>query len=67
MPSKKPLNMNNLKALGAKRLATLLIEVCKGNSVAQRRLRLEPEGAASGDDVAREVHKRFSACQMACP
>ena len=66
-PSKKIFNTNNLEALGAKRLAALLIEVCKGNSIAQPPLGLELEGAASGEDVAREIHKRFSGYRMAMP
>ena len=67
MPSKDTLNTSNLEALGTKRLVVLLTEVSKGNSVAQRRLRLELEGAASGDDVAREFDKRFSGYRMAMP
>lgn len=65
MASTKTLNAKNLEALGAKRLAGLLIEVSKGNAVAQRRLRLELAGAASGDDVARELHKRISSIARA--
>lgn len=61
MASTRTLNAKNLEALGAKRLAALLVEVSKGNAVAQRRLRLELAGAAGGDDAAREVHKRISA------
>jgi hypothetical protein len=61
MASSKTLNTKNLEALGAGRLAALLIEISKGNSVAKRRLRLELAGAAGGDDAAREIHKRITA------
>jgi hypothetical protein len=41
MPSEKTLNAKNLAALGAKRLADLLLEVTAGDAAAKRRLRLE--------------------------
>lgn len=65
MASTRTLNAKNLEALGAKRLAALLVEISKGNAVAQRRLRLELAGAAGGDDAAREVHKRISSIARA--
>ena len=39
--SKKTLNKDNLTALGAERLADLLIEVSTGSADIKRRLRLE--------------------------
>jgi hypothetical protein len=39
MASKKTLNAGNLQALGAERLAALLIEISDGNATAKRRLR----------------------------
>jgi hypothetical protein len=41
MASKKTLNARNLEALGARRLAVLLIEIGTGDAAAKRRLRLE--------------------------
>ena len=45
MASKKILNAGNLEALGAARLAGLLMEISEGNAVPKRRLRLELAGA----------------------
>jgi Family of unknown function (DUF6880) len=50
--SKKTLNAKNLEALGAQRLAELLIDISAGDASAKRRLRLELAGAESPDDVA---------------
>ena len=58
--SKKTLNAKNLEALGAKRLAELLIEISMGNAAAKRRLRLELAGAQSPAEVAREIRKRLT-------
>jgi hypothetical protein len=55
MSSKKTLNAKNLEALGAARLAELLIEISSGNAAAKRRLRLELAGALSPPVVARDV------------
>lgn len=60
MASKKTLNAKNLEALGAARLAELLIEISTGDAAAKRRLRLELAGAQSSDEVAREVRKRLA-------
>jgi hypothetical protein len=57
--SNKTLNTKNLTALGAARLAELLIEVSTGNAAAKRRLRLELAGAQSPGEVAKEVRKRL--------
>ena len=59
--SKKSLNKANLTALGAERLAELLLEVTTGNAALQRRLRLELSAAQGPKEVAREVRKRFAA------
>jgi hypothetical protein len=58
---KTTLNAKNLKALGAERLAGLLIEISVGNAAAKRRLRLELAGAQSPGEVAKEVRKRIMA------
>jgi tetratricopeptide (TPR) repeat protein len=60
MASKKTLNAKNLEALGAERLAELLIEISTGNVAAKRRLRLELAGAHSPAEVAHEVRKRLA-------
>jgi hypothetical protein len=60
MASRKTLNAKNLEALGAERLAELLIEVSRGNAAAQRRLRLELAGAAGPADMAQEIRKRLT-------
>ncbi len=60
MPSKKALNAGNLEALGAQRLAELLIEISTTNSVVKRRLRLAIAGTQSPGDVVKEVRKRLS-------
>lgn len=60
MASKKTLNATNLEALGAERLAKLLIEISTGNAVAKRHLRLELAGALGPKEVARDIRKRLS-------
>lgn len=60
MPPKKTLNAKNLEALGAERLAELLIEISTGNAVTKRRLRLELAGQEGAAGVAREVRKRLA-------
>src|SRR5271165_3598878 len=60
MASKKTLNAANLEALGAARLAELLIEISEGNATVKRRLRLELAGAESPADLAKEIRKRLA-------
>jgi len=60
MASKTTLNANNLAALGADRLADLMLEITKGNAGAKRRLRLELASEVGSGDVAREIRKRLS-------
>ena len=59
MASKRTLNAKNLEALGAQRLAELLIEIGTGNTTAKRHLRLELAGEESPAAVAREIRKRL--------
>jgi hypothetical protein len=61
MASKTALNAKNLEALGATRLAELLIEMSKGNREAQRRLRLELARAAGPSDLAAVIRKSLAA------
>src|SRR5439155_12829498 len=58
--AKTVLNAKNLEALGAERLAELLMEISRGNAAAKRRLRLELAGAQSPSEVAQEVRKRLT-------
>ena len=60
MPSKKTLTSTNLEALGAQRLAELLIDVSTGNAAVMQRLRLELAGAHNPGEVAKEVRKRLT-------
>jgi hypothetical protein len=59
MASKKTLNAGSLRALGAARLAELLMEISEGNAAPKRRLRLELAAAASPTEVAKEIRKRI--------
>lgn len=58
MPSETTLSAKNLAALGAERLAELLLDVTTGDAAAKRRLRLEL-ASRSGGDVASEIRKRL--------
>lgn len=60
MASDKTLNAKNLAALGADRLAELMIELTKGDAAAKRRLRLELASRSGGGDVAAEIRKRLA-------
>ena len=60
MASKKTLNAKNLEALGAQRLAELLIDLGTANAAVKRRIRLELAGAQSPGEVANEVRKRLT-------
>lgn len=60
MASKTTLNLQNLEALGAARLAALLLELGAGNAAIKRRLRLELAGATGSAEAAREVRKRLT-------
>ena len=61
MAAKIAFNAKNLEALGAARLAELLVEISAGDAAAKRRLRLELAAAKSPGDVAKEVRKRLTA------
>ena len=54
------LNAQNLEALGAGRLAELLIELSQGNATAKRRLRMELAGTRGTDALAKEVRNRIA-------
>src|SRR3954467_885520 len=63
--SKKTLNLDNLQALGAKRLAELLLELAAGDAAAKRRLRLELSAEAGPEVVAADIGKRLTALRQA--
>jgi hypothetical protein len=65
MAAKTTLNAKNLEALGAQRLAELLIEISTGSAAHKRRLRMELAGNHSSAEVAREVRKRLSSIARA--
>ncbi len=59
MASKTTLTQKNLEALGAERLAELLIDISTGNANAKRRLRMELAAAESPDKLVGEIRKRL--------
>ena len=61
MASKTALNAANLEALGAVRLARLLMELSEGDAAAQRRLRLELAARQGSGEVARAVRRQAGA------
>lgn len=60
MASKSTLNQKNLEALGAERLAALLIEISEGNANQKRRLRMELAGVESPAKLVNEIRKRLT-------
>ena len=54
------MNVKALEALGAERLAELLVEVSTGNAGVKRRIRLELASLQSSDQVAKEIRKRLT-------
>ncbi len=59
MAPKKTLNAENLEALGARRLAELLLNVAEKDALTERRLRLELAAQKAPESVAAEVRKRL--------
>lgn len=57
MASKSTLNLKNLEALGAERLAKLLIDISTGDAAAKRKLRLALASAEGPKEAAREIAK----------
>jgi len=58
--AKNILNAKSLEALGAARLAELLIDISTGNAAVKRRLRLALASARSPGQLANEVRKRLA-------
>jgi hypothetical protein len=65
MASKKTLNLDNLQALGARRLAELLLELAAGDAAAKRRLRLELSAEAGPGAITADIGKRLAALRQA--
>ncbi|WP_086998661.1 DUF6880 family protein [Rhizobium sullae] len=65
MAAKTTLNAKNLEALGAQRLAELLLEISTGSAAHKRRLRMELAGNHSSAEVGREVRKRLASIARA--
>ena len=59
MASKKTLNAKNLEALGAERLAGLLMELGTGDAALKRRLRMELVAEDPGE-LAKQIRKRLT-------
>ncbi|MCT0226009.1 DUF6880 family protein [Synechococcus sp. CS-1328] len=59
------LNVHNLEALGATRLAELLLELSQGNAAAKRRLRLALAEGRGAEEAAQEVRKRLRTIDQA--
>ena len=60
MATNTTLNASNLAALGAERLAELLIELSQGDAGARRRLRMALAAAHGPADLAQAVRKRLA-------
>ena len=65
MASKKTVNLANLEALGAKRLAEILLELGMGDAGVKRRLRLELSAEAGAEAVAADIGKRLTTLRQA--
>jgi hypothetical protein len=60
MASRKVLNAVNLEALGASRLAEVILDLTKNDADAKRYLRLELAGAQGSGEVTKEIRKRLA-------
>jgi hypothetical protein len=65
MASKKSVNAENLAALGAQRLAAILMDLAEHDAETKRRLRLELAGQAGGEIIAAEISKRLTSLKSA--
>ena len=65
MASKTTLNARNLEALGAERLAALLIELSTGSATAKRKLKLALTSVSSPSELTGEIARRLSAIAQA--
>ena len=65
MAPRKTLNAKNLEALGAPRLAELLMEISTGSAASKTRLRLELTGSQGSRELASLVRKRLASIARA--
>src|SRR3954468_2213890 len=65
MASKKTLNRENLEALGAKRLAEILLELGTRDAGVKRRPRLELSAEAGPEAAAADIGKRLTTLRQA--
>ena len=65
MASKKTVNQQNLEALGAERLAGILLELGAADAAVKRRLRLELAGEAGPEAIAADIGRRIATLQGA--
>ena len=65
MASKHTVTLDNLAALGAERLAAILVELADSDAEVKRRLRLELAAQQGGDSIAAEIGKRIAALRAA--
>lgn len=65
MASKRTVNQANLEALGARRLAELLLELAGSDAAVKRRLRLELSAESGVEAVAADIGKRLTTLRRA--
>jgi hypothetical protein len=65
MAAKKPVNLANLEALGAKRLAELLLELGTEDAAIKRRLRLELSAETGAEVIAADIGRRLTTLRQA--
>lgn len=63
--SRKTVGLDTLAALGAERLAAILVELADNDAEVRRRLRLELAAQQGGDSIAAEIGKRLTALRSA--
>ncbi len=66
MTSKTTFNAENLEALGARRLAELLMDIAESDAATTRRLRLELAAQEAPEILAAELRKRFTQVALCC-
>ncbi|MEB3360640.1 MAG: hypothetical protein VKI42_00775 [Synechococcaceae cyanobacterium] len=63
MAARSSLNAKNLEALGAARLAALLLQLTEGNAAARRSLRLALAEGRGPEEMAQELRKRLASLE----
>lgn len=67
MAAKKAVNLANLEALGAERLAEILLELGSEDAAIKRRLRLELRAETRTEAVAADIGKRLVTLRQGWP